>query len=455
MNDSTRRERLTLPRITAFTCPAGQHQAFLWDSDVPRLAVRATAGSKAFFFQSKMDGQVVRITIGSVVAWTIAAARAEACRLQTMIDQGADPRAEKRERIAAAARKIAEEEAQAAALVAEAEAAQREQEKRQRYTLRALCEAYCALLDSRGKPSARQARSILKVHVFDAHPDIAALPARELTALQVASMVRKTREAGHERTAGVLRAYLSAAFTAGRKAPFDASLPAALIPFEVEANPVEAIPAIAVRAGNRTLSVDEMRTYLAKLGDDIADRALLLALLAGGQRMAQLLRAKVSDYNPDEETLRLWDAKGRRAIPREHVLPLAPRAAALVAGLAERAKARESTLLFSTHGLRQMAETTPGKRAAAISAAMGGEPFDLRDVRRTVETMLASMGLSRDTRAQLLSHGISGVQAAHYDRHAYTDEKRAALVAWEARLDEIETGRRTPNVVAMKAQRTS
>jgi len=86
---------------------------------------------------------------------------------------------------------------------------------------------------------------------------------------------------------------------------------------------------------------------------------------------------------------------------------------------------------------------------------MGGEPFDLRDVRRTVETMLASMGLSRDTRAQLLSHGISGVQAAHYDRHGYTDEKRAALVAWEARLEEIETRRRTSNVVAMKAQRAS
>jgi hypothetical protein len=39
-----------------------------------------------------------------------------------------------------------------------------------------------------------------------------------------------------------------------------------------------------------------------------------------------------------------------------------------------------------------------------------------------------------------LSHGISGVQAAHYDRHGYTDEKRAALMAWEIRLDAIEKG---------------
>ena len=95
----------------------------------------------------------------------------------------------------------------------------------------------------------------------------------------------------------------------------------------------------------------------------------------------------------------------------------------------------------------EMTETTPGKRAAEISASMGGEPFDLRDVRRTAETMLASMGVSRDTRAQLLSHGISGVQAAHYDRHAYTDEKRAALTAWEARLDAIRHGTKAPENV--------
>ena len=60
------------------------------------------------------------------------------------------------------------------------------------------------------------------------------------------------------------------------------------------------------------------------------------------------------------------------------------------------------------------------------------------------------MSISRDTRAQLLSHGISGVQAAHYDRHEYIDEKRAALVAWEARLDEITTGKKAGNVVRLR-----
>jgi integrase len=356
------------------------------------------------------------------------------------------------------------------------EAAEREAEDRRRHTLQALCEAYTGALERAGKAkSAAATRSAFKCHVLEAHPDIAALPAREVTAHQVAAMVRKVREAGKERAAGILRSYLSAAFNAAKRAPFDSALPAGLIAFGIEHNPCDAIPAIPVQAGDRTLSAAELRAYVGlllrvgqadALGLELPDAALLVALLAGGQRMAQLLRAKAGDYDADTATLRLWDGKGKRQRPREHLLPLAPKAAALVAALVERATHRErerakaegrapdmaSLWLFSTHGRVPMTETTPGKRVAEISASMGGEPFDLRDIRRTVETMLAGMGISKDTRAQLLSHGISGVQAAHYDRHAYTGEKRAALVAWEARLDAIRNAERTPfNVVQMRA----
>lgn len=434
--------------MSRFVCEAGKAASFFWDSASTGLGLKASAGgSKNYVLQSRLEtGATLRVTIGSTKTWTLAAAREEDRRLQVLIDSGIDPRAAKRERAAEAARLIAE--AKAEALVAEA--AKREQEKRERYTLRTLCEAYCDLLQARGKPSARQARSILKVHVFEAHPEIAATPARDVTPLQVAAMVRQTREAGRERAAGVLRSYLATAFTAGKRAPFDASLPAALIPFEIERNRVDAIPPIAVRAGNRTLSADELRAYLAELGDNLADQALLLTLLAGGQRVAQLLRPKVSDYDTGTATLRLWDAKDRTTSPREHLLPLAPRAAALVAHLIARAEAKGSPLLFSTYGQTQLADTTPGKRAAEIGAAVTGEPFDLRDIRRTCETMLASMGISRDTRAQLLSHGLSGVQVSHYDRHAYTDEKRAALMAWESRLHEIATGTARSNVLSMK-----
>jgi hypothetical protein len=42
-------------------------------------------------------------------------------------------------------------------------------------------------------------------------------------------------------------------------------------------------------------------------------------------------------------------------------------------------------------------------------------PFQLRDIRRTAETMLAGLGVSKDVRAHLLSHGLGGMQNQHYD----------------------------------------
>jgi len=43
---------------------------------------------------------------------------------------------------------------------------------------------------------------------------------------------------------------------------------------------------------------------------------------------------------------------------------------------------------------------------------------------------MASIGIAKDTRAQIQSHGLGGVQARHYDRYDYLAEKTAALDAW-------------------------
>ena len=54
----------------------------------------------------------------------------------------------------------------------------------------------------------------------------------------------------------------------------------------------------------------------------------------------------------------------------------------------------------------------------------------------TKQAPLSTSGVHKDIRAQLLSHGISGVQAAHYDRYEYFKEKQETLVAWEKRLNQ-------------------
>lgn len=104
------RERLTPDRIRRLALPDGAGQFFLWDTDAPRLAVRVTSGAKSFIFEAKLNRQTVRVTIGDVRTWTLSAAREEARRLQTLIDQNIDPRQVKRDQSAAAEAKRAEAE---------------------------------------------------------------------------------------------------------------------------------------------------------------------------------------------------------------------------------------------------------------------------------------------------------------------------------------------------------
>lgn len=420
--------RLTAGRIREFVCPPDKAQFFLRDTDTPGLGVRATKNAKAFIFQSKLkDGTTLRCTIGDVRSWDVDTAREEARKLQRLVDQGIDPRELVKQEI----------EAKAAAKIAAA-TEEKASEIRKRYTLKALCNEYCDYLAANGKTdSARQARSAFKCHVFDATPEIADLPAREITAHIAAEIVRKAVEKGHARIPGILRSYLSAAFNAARKAPFNAKLPSTFTAYNVDSNPIELIATIPVNRGVRTLTPDELNQYIAKLSDSLTDLALKLDLYSGGQRIAQLLRVENTDYNEETKTLRLWDGKGKRVTPREHLLPLAPQGIAIVEILLARAKGKKTKYLFSANGIEPLSGTGPGKRVGKIWREMKTTKFDLRDIRRTCETMLASIRISKDIRGQLLSHGISGVQAAHYDRHEYIAEKRKALVAWEKHLSKV------------------
>ncbi|QGT77522.1 tyrosine-type recombinase/integrase [Guyparkeria halophila] len=110
------RVNLTAGRVNNHDCEPGKKQSFLWDSTVPGLAVRTSPTKKAFIFQSRLDGRSIRITIGDVRTWGIDEARAEARRLGTLIDQGVDPRQEKRERLAAQEREQARQAKEAITL---------------------------------------------------------------------------------------------------------------------------------------------------------------------------------------------------------------------------------------------------------------------------------------------------------------------------------------------------
>jgi hypothetical protein len=63
----------------------------------------------------------------------------------------------------------------------------------------------------------------------------------------------------------------------------------------------------------------------------------------------------------------------------------------------------------------------------------------VHDLRRTVGTNLARLGISKDIRARLLNHveGARSVTDAVYNQHEFWHKKRAALELWERDLKRI------------------
>jgi hypothetical protein len=355
-------------------------------------------------------------------------ARAQGNDLRALLDQEeAQRRREERDRL------------EAAALAAR---------NAERGTLRALLSAYVAYLERAGKQAAGDARRLFERHVYGRHAELASRQAAAITPDDVTAVVREVVDLGHGRTAAKLRSYLRSAFALAIRAPLDASAPAALVGLGVKSNPAAATAALAEFNGvrDRVLTDAELGHYahaLTAAAPSPARDALLVALLAGGQRPTQLLRCVRGDADLAAGTLTLRDGKGRRKVPRLHVLPLAPSALALVAA---RCAGASDAPLFSADDKRSTRIETCEEFSGAIlsgmasderlreAKALGTGRAQLRDLRRTCETMLAALGVPRDIRAQIQSHGLGGVQDRHYDRHSYRDEKRDALARWEAHV---------------------
>lgn len=341
------------------------------------------------------------------------------------------------------------------------EASRREQEAAQRSTLRQLLDAYVGHLERQKKQSAGDVRSIFETHVFEAAPELGSRKAAEVTIDEFVGLIGKLTEAGKGRTAAKLRSYLRAAYSLAIRSKTDPSAPMRMRAFGVEVNPLASVGALSQysRARDRVLSGPELAAFLKRLDALSAGPqrdALQLCLSLGGQRPAQLLRAKPADVDLDAATIVLYDPKGARTQPRRHVLPLTSEASKILKRRLE--EASEAAPVFSTDGRTAMRHETVSTLVTDISGTMVTEkearsPFQLRDIRRTCETMLAALKVSSDIRAQLQSHGLGGVQQRHYDRHEYALEKRAALEKWGRHLAALKSGKQAKVVTLTRGEK--
>ena len=277
-------------------------------------------------------------------------------------------------------------------------------------------------------------------------------------------ILRPLIEAGKGRTAGRLRAYLRAAYALAARAEVDPDAPAAFLSFRVDGNPVAVTgSACEVQSGTRPY----------------VERARAACVLRGAHRCAGLAnsRCTVAGAAARRTTNRPIGARDRcrrrrngedaTSVRSEGPAPATPRSCAAAARTSanNRQALHRSRRGAASEGREGRQDRSVGIAAAVPVLDIGGaplrpetltnavtgivaalrakpkaerivkDPFQLRDIRRTCETRLAALGISRDLRAQIQSHGLGGVQAKHYDRHAYMPEKAAALAAWVKYLE--------------------
>ena len=408
-------------------------QVLYRDTDLQGFGIRVGAKVRTYFVEKRVNGRTVRFSLGKHGQITAEQARTQAAIKLGEMTAGADLTSNKK--AARVAHRVEKNENAASA----------------KHTVRALCDEYIKRQRAGKKQSATDAASLFAKHLT---PEYANVPARALTAEQAVEIIGAVVEAGHPRTAAKLRSYLRAAYAYAQSAKLNTQASAAIRAFRVEVNPIAAVAAIENATGTRdvTLTQEELGETVRLLRErraaqhDDALAALELSLLLGGQRLAQVLRIKAQHVDLEARTVTLEDPKGRRSTPRKHVLPLTDSAVELLKAIE---KVRRADWLFGDKGSQTVPDTIARKGAELLAQAQaniaartkGKAParpaIQARDIRRTAETMLAAMGISKDVRAQLLSHGLGGVQDRSYDRHGYMDEKRNALQAWEARLLEL------------------
>jgi hypothetical protein len=90
--------------------------------------------------------------------------------------------------------------------------------------------------------------------------------------------------------------------------------------------------------------------------------------------------------------------------------------------------------------------------AALAGVDHGLHAYTIHDLRRTMRTLLSSLGIRSEVAERCLNHKLPGIQCV-YNGHDYFAERRTALETWTALLLEIERGER--KVAPLRLRRTS
>jgi integrase len=114
------------------------------------------------------------------------------------------------------------------------------------------------------------------------------------------------------------------------------------------------------------------------------------------------------------------------------VLPIATQ---MAAALAAWPRIRGRDCLFGNRSPHGFTNWDEAKQKLDASLKFN-RPFVLHDIRRTVETRLAELGVNKEVRSRILNHDVGELQES-YQHYSFEAEKRGALQRWSDQIDHI------------------
>jgi integrase len=208
----------------------------------------------------------------------------------------------------------------------------------------------------------------------------------------------------------------------------------------IDDSPCTRIRKTPEKGRSRVLADDEIKKLWAALDLENKDvdiyrvtKLALKLLLLTGQRPGEVAGMAWSEIEGD-----FWNIPGNRMKnDQANRVPLCAMALEVIEQA--RAYSADGDFVFRSSHKPDKAMTRHALTRAIARhwSEMGIEKrFTPHDLRRTLRTKLAELGVSDIVAERVLGHKLQGMMAV-YNRHAYDLEKRQALERWERRLQEI------------------
>lgn len=358
------------------------------------------AGSKTFAYRYRFNGKNKRYTIGKFPAISLSEARKKVQKLKVQVNEGIDPNAEKH---------------------------------RKRYECNSTTfEDVVRDYKMRHLPTLREKTRNEYERIIDKEllPKLGQFELTKIYKNQIMELLDEIAygKNPHPTMANRVRARLSGIFSFAQERGL------------IEVNTVDLVP--KYKSGERRRErfysdeeIIELWTFFEDWNEPI--QSALKMLLICGQRKSETLSMRFDEIRDG-----IWTIPGSKTKNGyANVVPLPNLALEIISEMKDNSNG--NIYVFESPKDHQQPISWLGRATKHIKVQSSVKDFRMHDLRRTVATNLAKLGVSREIAERLRNHrkasGEAGLEGI-YNRYDYMKEKREAMNTWNLRLNKIISG---------------